>query len=259
MKFKPDFSFAVEMDQADPLAHFRERFNLIQRENRNPEIYLCGNSLGLQPKTADDFVREELEDWKLLGVKGHFSGDRPWMPYHEFLTEKTAGLVGGLPTEVVNMNSLTVNLHLMMVSFYRPTKARHRILLEKPAFPSDRYAVESQASYHGYDDTALLEIGPRDGEQVIREEDLYTLIEEQGETIALILLPGVQYYSGQYFDLQKITELGQRKGCVVGFDLAHAAGNLPMKLHDWNVDFACWCSYKYLNSGPGAVAGWGRT
>lgn len=256
MNHRPDIAYAAAQDRADELAGFRERFHIPKRENLDDEIYLCGNSLGLQPKSARESVEQELAEWELLGVRGHFAARRPWMPYHEFLTEKTAELVGAKPSEVVNMNSLTANLHFMMVSFYRPSRERFRILIEKPAFPSDRYAVESQLRFHGFDPAdALLEIGPRDGEAVIRDEDLYALIEKEGSSIALILLPGVQYYSGQVFDMAEITRLGQREGCVVGFDLAHATGNLVMHLHAWNVDFAAWCNYKYMNSGPGAVAG----
>lgn len=256
MTHRLDTMYAAEQDRADELAGFRERFLIPKRDNLNEEIYLCGNSLGLQPTTAREFIDQELREWELLGVRGHFAARRPWMPYHEFLTEKTAELVGALPSEVVNMNTLTTNLHLMMVSFYRPTAKRYKLLIEKGAFPSDRYATESQVRFHGYDpDDALLEIGPREGETVIRDEDLYALIESQGDEIALIMLPGVQYYSGQVFDMQEITRLGHRKGCEVGFDLAHATGNIVMQLHDWNVDFAVWCNYKYMNAGPGAVAG----
>lgn len=256
MTFRNDITFAAEQDRADELAHFRERFHIPKRDNLDPEIYLCGNSLGLQPKSTREFVEQELAEWELLGVHGHFAARRPWMPYHEFLTEKTAELVGAKPSEVVNMNTLTANLHFMMVSFYRPTPERYKLLIEKPAFPSDRYAAESQVRFHGFDPKdALLEIGPREGEAVIRDEDLYALIEKHGNEIALILLPGVQYYSGQVFDVAEITRLGHRKGCVVGFDMAHATGNIVQRLHDWNVDFAAWCNYKYMNSGPGAVAG----
>ncbi|MCG8436070.1 MAG: kynureninase [Gammaproteobacteria bacterium] len=256
MKFKAELAFAVNMDKNDPLAGFHDKFHIPLRENLSEEIYLCGNSLGLQPKIAAEFIQQELEDWKLLAVKGHFAARNPWMPYHEILTERTARLVGALPSEVVNMNTLTVNLHLLMVTFYRPDKERYKILIEKPAFPSDHYAVESQILYHGFDpQDALLEIAPREGEHYIRSEDLEALIEKEGKHIALILLPGVQYYSGQVFDMARITELGHKQGCVVGFDLAHATGNILLKLHDWNVDFAAWCNYKYMNSGPGAVAG----
>ena len=248
-------STARELDAADELAGFRDRFHLPKLDDE-PVVYLCGNSLGLQPKSTAAYVQQELDDWKRLGVEGHLHAVRPWLPYHENLTRLTGELVGALPVEIVSMNTLTVNLHLFMVSFYRPTNERYRILIEKPAFPSDRYAVVSQIRFHGYDpDAALLEIGPREGESAIRDEDILELIEREGASIALILFAGVQYYGGQLFDMPEITRLGHEKGCQVGFDLAHAAGNIPLQLHDWNVDFACWCSYKYLNAGPGAVAG----
>jgi kynureninase len=256
MTFSKHIDDAAELDRQDPLAGYREQFHIPVRDGIGEEIYLCGNSLGLQPKSTRDFINEELAEWEQLAVRGHFAAKRPWMPYHEFLTEKTSRLVGAKPDEVVNMNSLTVNLHLMMVSFYRPTKKRYKLLIESPAFPSDRYATESQVRFHGFDPAdALLEIAPRPGKNTIRQEDLEELIEREGEQIALIMLPGVQYYSGQVFDMQRITQLGHAKGCVVGFDLAHATGNLVMHLHDWDVDFAVWCNYKYMNSGPGAVAG----
>lgn len=256
MMFKANAAWAAEQDRLDELAGFHDRFFMPKRADGRDEIYLCGNSLGLQPKSVRDYLEQELREWERLAVRGHFDAQRPWMPYHEFLTEHTAEIVGALPSEVVNMNTLTVNLHLMMVSFYRPTRERYKLLIEKPAFPSDRYAAESQLRFHGLDPAkALLEIGPREGETDIRDEDLYALIEKEGDAIALILLPGVQYYSGQVFDMAEITRLGHRKGCVVGFDLAHATGNLVMQLHDWDVDFAVWCNYKYMNSGPGAVAG----
>jgi len=256
MMFKANAAWAAEQDRLDELAGFRDRFFMPKRADGRDEIYLCGNSLGLQPKSVRDYLEQELREWEKLAVRGHFDAQRPWMPYHEFLTEHTAEIVGALPSEVVNMNTLTVNLHLMMVSFYRPTPERYKLLIEKPAFPSDRYTAESQLRFHGLDPAkALLEIGPREGETDIRDEDLYALIEKEGDAIALILLPGVQYYSGQVFYMAEITRLGHRKGCVVGFDLAHATGNLVMQLHDWDVDFAVWCNYKYMNSGPGAVAG----
>ena len=256
MKFENRMDFATRMDREDPLAGFRDQFHIPVRDSLGEEIYFCGNSLGLQPKRTREFVNEELAEWESLAVRGHFSAQRPWMPYHEFLTDKTARLVGAKPEEVVNMNSLTVNLHLMLVSFYRPTKSRYKLVIESPAFPSDRYATESQVRFHGFDpEDALVEIAPRPGEATIRQEDIEDLIAREGESIALIMLPGVQYYSGQVFDMKKITELGHERGCVVGFDLAHATGNLVMQLHDWDVDFAVWCNYKYMNSGPGAVAG----
>jgi kynureninase len=256
MTFENTLAYAQQMDRDDPIANIRNEFSIPKHSDGSDEIYLCGNSLGLQPKLAAEYVRRELSQWAELGVKGHFSGDFPWMPYHEFLSEGFADLVGAESNEVVSMNTLTANLHFMMVSFYKPTATRHKILIEDHAFPSDHYAVESQIKFHGFDpDESMLLIKPREGEEHIRKDDLMDLIEREGESIALIMLPGVQYYTGQVFDMKNITKLGHDKGCNVGFDLAHAAGNIPMQLHDWNVDFACWCTYKYLNSGPGSVAG----
>lgn len=254
--FQAGEKFAAAMDAGDPLAHFRERFYLPKTKDGRDCIYLCGHSLGLQPKTARAYLDQELHDWAQLGVEGHFHGKDPWMPYHRLLTRQTAALVGGQPEEVVVMNSLTVNLHLMMTSFYRPTGRRHKIVIERGAFPSDQYAVNSQIRFHGFDpESSLLELAPRDGENCMRDEDIESLIEREGDSIALILLGGVNYATGQAFDMAAITKAGQRKGCVVGFDLAHAAGNIPLRLHDWGADFAVWCSYKYLNGGPGCVAG----
>jgi kynureninase len=248
-------ALAERLDRDDPLGGFRERFHIPKRENGEDEIYFCGNSLGLQPKSARRYVEEVLDAWARMGARGHFEGDHPWLPYHEFATEKLARLIGALPSEVAAMNSLTANLHLLMVSFYRPTPERHKILIEAHAFPSDRYAVESQIRFHGFDpDESLIE-GTRQGEPIIRMDDLLELIDREGESIALILWPGVQFYTGQAFVLEKIVEAGHRKGCAVGFDLAHAAGNLVLNLHDSKADFAVWCSYKYLNAGPGSVAG----
>lgn len=253
--FRSDAAQAAALDRDDPLATFRARFHLPQHTGRD-EIYLCGNSLGLQPRSTERHMREELEDWQRLGVKGHFDGRRPWMPYHEFFAEGTARVVGAKPAEVVNMNSLTVNLHLMMTSFYRPTPKRHKIVIERGAFPSDRYAVESQIRLHGLDpDTSLIELTPGEGRSHIEESEIEALLAADGSAIALLMLPGVQYYSGQVFDMARITQAGHAAGCMVGFDLAHAVGNLPLKLHDWDMDFAVWCNYKYMNAGPGAVAG----
>lgn len=255
MKYRPDAAFAAEMDTQDPLAKFRAQFHIPQHEGRDC-IYFCGNSLGLQPKAVEAAMAQELADWKNLGVEGHFHGKHPWMPYHEFVAENAAYVVGAKPSEVVMMNGLTANLHLMMVSFYRPTKTRYKILIEYTPFPSDIYAVQSQAKFHGFDPAdAIIEMKPRDGEHTLRQEDIEEVIAREGQSIALILIGGVHYYTGQFFDIARITEAGHKQGCMVGFDLAHAAGNVLLKLHDWNVDFACWCSYKYLNSGPGAVAG----
>lgn len=248
--------YAKNMDANDPLRPYRNKFHLPIRKNGEPYIYLCGNSLGLQPKSTRQYLEQELLDWEKLGVEGHIHAERPWMPYHEFLTEAMAKVVGAKPIEVVVMNTLSVNLHFMMVSFYQPKNKRTKILIESDAFPSDRYAVESQLKYHGYNPAEhLLELKPRNGEEYIRHEDVENMIEKEGKNIALIMLGGVNYYTGQLFDLKKIAELGQAKGCMVGFDLAHAAGNTHLKLHESNIDFAVWCTYKYLNSGPGSVGG----
>jgi kynureninase len=233
----------------------REKFHIPSHDGREA-AYLCGHSLGLQPRSAHDFIQAELEDWAKLGVEGHFRARSPWMPYHRLLTDQVARLVGAKPSEVVVMNSLTVNLHLMMVSFYRPTSKRHRIVVERGAFPSDQYAVKSQIKYHGFDPArSLRELAPRDGEDILREEDVCEHIRCHGEEIALVLLGGVNYSTGQAFDMERITRCGHEHGCTVAFDLAHAAGNIELKLHDWGVDWAAWCSYKYLNAGPGAIAG----
>ena len=258
-EFQPEFQagedFAIAMDERDPLNGYRDRF-LLPKTTGGECVYLCGHSLGLQPKTAAAYIQQELKDWAELGVEGHFHAKNPWMPYHRLLTEQTAELVGAKPFEVVVMNSLTVNLHLMMVSFYRPTKERHKIVVECGAFPSDQYAVKSQIRFHGFDPaTSLIELAPRSSESCLRDEDIESLIERQRDDIALIMLGGVNYATGQAFDVARITRLGQARGCVVGFDLAHAAGNLLLKLHEWGPDFAVWCSYKYLNGGPGCVAG----
>jgi len=253
--FLPGEDFAIAQDERDRLKEFRGRF-LFPKTEAGDCVYLSGHSLGLQPKTASAYVEEELKEWARLGVEGHFQAKNPWMPYHRLLAEQTAELVGAEPHEVVVMNSLTVNLHLMMVSFYRPTRERHKIVVERGAFPSDQYAVKSQIRFHGLDSaTSLIELTPRADEACLRDEDIEELIEREGDTIALILLGGVNYQTGQAFDIEGITRLGRARGCVVGLDLAHAAGNLPLKLHEWGPDFAAWCSYKYLNGGPGCVAG----
>ncbi|MCU1290529.1 MAG: kynU [Acidobacteria bacterium] len=249
-------AFAAEMDAGDRLRNFRDKFHVPKQPNGEEVLYFTGNSLGLQPKTTGDYIEQELKDWATLGVEGHFRAKRAWMPYHEIVTEQLAAIVGAKPIEVVAMNSLTVNLHLLMVSFYRPTAARHKIVIEAGAFPSDQYAVQSQIKFHGFDaEDSLIELSPREGETVLRTEDIERTIAENADSIALILLGGVNYYTGQKFDFQKITAAGQKAGAIVGFDLAHAAGNVELKLHEWNADFAAWCSYKYLNSGPGAIAG----
>jgi kynureninase len=247
--------FAQSLDASDPLRGFRERFNFPQHEGK-PVAYFTGNSLGLQPKDAVEIVNQELQDWATFGVEGHFEAKRKWVSYHEQLAEPAARLVGAKPEEVVHMNSLTVNLHLLMVSFYRPVGKRRKILIEKGAFPSDQYAVSSQIQFHGHDPKeCLVEAAPRAGETNLRDEDLLQLIHDLGEELALILIGGVNYYTGQVFDFEAITNAGHAVGAVVGFDLAHAAGNVPLKLHDWDVDFAAWCTYKYLNAGPGAIGG----
>ena len=254
LEFRADEDFAIAMDESDPLKEFRERF-FFPKHSAGDCIYLCGHSLGLQPKTASAYIQQELKDWAELGVEGHFRARNPWMPYHRLLTEQTAELVGAKPIEVVAMNSLTVNLHLMMVSFYRPTRSRHKIVIERGAFPSDQYAVQSQIRFHGFDPaTSLIELTPLPGESCLREEEIESLIEREAD-IALIMLGGVNYATGQAFDMARITRAGHKQGCIVGFDLAHAAGNVPLKLHQWGPDFAVWCSYKYLNGGPGCVAG----
>ena len=256
VEYKVDEAYAKEMDAIDPMADFRAKFYIPKEKDGVDSIYLCGNSLGLQPKTVRSYIEQELKDWETLGVKGHVQAKNPWVLYHKFLTEKMAALVGGKSNEVVTMNGLTVNLHLMMVSFYRPTTDRHKILIVNEAFPSDQYAVKSQIRFHGYyPDEALLYLSPREGEHIIHLEDVEQYLETKGSEIALILLEGVHYYTGQAFNIAKITEMGHKRGCIVGWDLAHAAGNLVMHLHDWDVDFAVWCNYKYLNGGPGCIGG----
>ena len=255
-EYQPGGDFAFAMDERDPLREFRRRFFFPNAASGKECVYLCGHSLGLQPKAAATYIDQELKDWAQLGVEGHFRAKHPWMPYHRLLTEQTAELVGAMPLEVVVMNSLTVNLHLMMISFYRPTRERYKIVIERGAFPSDQYAVKSQLHLHGLEPkSALIELTPRAGEDCMRDDDIEELIDRSGDEIALIMLGGVNYATGQAFDMARITRSGHARGCVVGFDLAHAAGNLQLKLHDWGPDFAVWCSYKYLNGGPGCIAG----
>jgi kynureninase len=252
-----DREHAHALDAADPLAAWRDRF-ILPRETAGGQelVYLCGHSLGAQPVLAVEYVEEVMRDWRSLAVEGHFSGRRPWMTYHERLAPTLAALVGAEPAEVIAMNTLTANLHLMLVSFYRPSGARRAILLERAAFPSDRHAVESQVRFHGLDPARdLIEASPRAGEDLLRTEDILDRIERDGERIATILLPGVQYLTGQALDIEAITAAGRRAGCTVGWDLAHAIGNVPVRLHDTGADFAVWCNYKYLNGGPGAVGG----
>ena len=244
------------MDGRDPLRDFRDRFHMPLGAHGEDVIYFTGNSLGLMPKTARGYVEQELTDWETLGVEAHVKAKTPWLPYHEFLTAQMAAIIGAKPIETIVMNALTVNLHLLLVSFYRPTAKRYKIVIEKGAFPSDQYAVESQIRFYIYDPTAaLIQLTPRNGESSLRTEDIIETIEREGDSVALVLLGGVNYYTGQAFDMQTITEAGHKAGAVVGFDLAHAVGNIELKMHDWDVDFAAWCSYKYLNGGPGAVGG----
>jgi kynureninase len=248
--------YAKQQDQQDPLAHYRTQFHIPKDSNGNDWLYFTGNSLGLQPKITQQYIKQELEDWANFGVEGHFEAKNPWMPYHEFLTESMAKIVGAKPIEVVISNTLTTNLHLLMVSFYQPTKAKYKIVIESDAFPSDRYAVQTQLEFHGFDaKEGLIEWKPRKSEELLHLEDLETILDEQGDEITLLLIGGVNYYTGQYFDIKKIAELGHAKNCMVGIDLAHGAGNIQPKLHDSGVDFAAWCTYKYLNSGPGSLAG----
>lgn len=253
--FEANLEYAQNLDQVDVLYSFRERFHFPQHEGRDV-YYFCGNSLGLQPKSVGYLMDMELQDWARHGVEGHFRARNPWFSYHKMFSQRLSMVVGAFPHEVVAMNTLTVNLHLLMLSFYRPTEKRFKILMEAGAFPSDQYAVETQVRMHGYDPAdAIIEIAPREGSYVIEEEDILSAISESNGALALVMIGGVNYYSGQLFDIKKITDAAHRVGAYAGFDLAHAAGNVPLQLHDWNVDFACWCSYKYLNSGPGGVGG----
>src|SRR5262245_33006430 len=254
--FRPDEASARALDVSDPLSVFRERFHLPKRPDGRPQAYFCGHSLGLQPKAARALVERELDAWATLGVEGHFKDDAPWYSYHENLADAGARLVGARPGEVVFMNGLTVNLHLLLATFYRPTPERFGILLDAPTFPSDLYALQTHARHRGLGPArALRAVGPRPGEHALRTEDAEEVIDQYGSQIAVVLLAGVNFLTGQGLDVPRLTEAAHRRGCVVGLDLAHAAGNVPLALHDWGVDFAVWCSYKYLNGGPGAVAG----
>ncbi|MBD8872969.1 kynureninase [Rhodanobacter sp. DHB23] len=253
--YQASAEWAQAADAADPLRAFRDEFLIPPHDGRD-SAYFCGNSLGLQPRAVRAALAAELDDWAQLAVEGHFKGRLPWMDYHEFVRDHLAEVVGALPSEVVAMNTLGVNLHLMMVSFYRPTAERPAILMEAGAFPTDRYALESQVRFHGFDPaTALIELEADEPNGTLSMAAIERALAEYGPRIALVMLPGVQYRTGQAFDLKAITELGHRHGCVVGFDLAHAVGNLPIRLHDSGADFAIWCSYKYMNAGPGAVGG----
>jgi len=254
-EFKNTAEFAASMDKNDPLISFADEFYFPIMDGKKV-IYLTGNSLGLQPKSTQDYVLSELEDWATFGVEGHFHGRNPWYSYQEILTDQLATLLGALPVEVVAMNSLTTNLHLLMVSFYRPTASRNKIICEYDAFPSDLYAVQSQAAYHGFDpDKTVVMLKAREGEYLLRTEDIISAIEKEGASLATVMLGAVNYYTGQFLDLKRIADAAHKVGATVGFNLAHATGNVMLKLHDWDVDYACFCSYKYLNAGPGGVSG----
>lgn len=249
-----DIAYAALEDDLDFLASFRSRF-FFPQHNEEDTIYFCGNSLGLQPRSASYLFQKELDDWAKWGVEGHFNAVNPWFNYHKYFSKPLANIVGALPEEVVAMNTLTVNLHLLLLSFYKPNKAgKYKIMMEAGAFPSDQYAIETQVRMHGLDpNDAIIELAPRAGEHTLRNEDILKAIADNGESLACILMGGVNYYTGQLYPLEAITKAGHSVGAIVGFDLAHAVGNVPLSLHDWGVDFACWCSYKYLNAGPGGV------
>ena len=255
MQYENTLEFAIQQDKEDQLASYRKQFHIPQDKEGKSWLYFTGNSLGLQPKKAQEYVNLEMKDWAEKGVEGHFHGENPWVSYPESLSEMMAKVVGAKPIEVIIMDTLTANLHFLMVSFYRPTPKRHKILIESDAFPSDRYAVKSQLKFHGYSEDDLVLWSPPKGEDLLRMDDLEAILEEQGEEIALVLIGGVNYYTGQRFDFKKIAALGHAKGCVVGIDLAHGAGNIQPNLHESGVDFAAWCTYKYLNSGPGSLSG----
>jgi kynureninase len=255
MNFKNTRDFAKELDKADPLKNFRQQF-IIPEHKGKQQIYFLGNSLGLQPKSANEYMQHIMQDWASFGVESFFQGKDPWLNYHDHLVQPLAEIVGALPHEVVVMNQLTVNLHLMLVSFYQPTSQRYKIICEAKAFPSDQYMFETHVKHHGYDpSSAIVELSPGNGEYTLRMEDILAAIEEHGEETALVLFGGINYYTGQLFDMESITKAAKSVGAKAGFDLAHAAGNVELQLHNWNADFACWCSYKYLNSGPGAIGG----
>lgn len=255
MTFENSLAFAQQLDAQDQLSHYQNEFSFPQVNGKNV-IYFTGNSLGLQPKRAKTYVDEVMNDWANLAVEGHFYAEKPWWDYHERFANPLSKLVGALPSEVTVMNTLTVNLHLLMVSFYRPTATRYKIICEEKAFPSDQYLFQSQVNFHGYaTEDAIVEVKRREGEHNIRLEDVLAKIDEVGDELALVLIGGVNYYTGQVFDMKAITEAGHRVGAYVGWDLAHAAGNIELHLHDWQVDFAAWCSYKYMNSGPGNASG----
>jgi kynureninase len=256
MTYQNSLDFAKQLDREDSLSYLRHEFHIPRDKHGKEWLYFTGNSLGLQPKITSKYIRQELDDWANFGVEGHFEAKNPWLSYHELLTDNMSKIVGAKPIEVVVMNTLTTNLHLLMVSFYQPTKTKYKIIIESDAFPSDRYAVQSQLSFHGFDpDEALIEWSPKEGKELLELEDLKSILDSQGDEVALLLIGGVNYYTGQYLDIKKITELGHAKDCIVGIDLAHGAGNIQPNLHDSGVDFAAWCTYKYLNSGPGSLSG----
>ena len=254
MIYQNTLAFAESVDAQDELSHFRDEF-LIPQHNGEDSIYLCGNSLGLQPKSTEKYLGVQLSIWKDLAVEGWFQGDDPWLQFHHQLKQPLSNLTGATSDEVTVMNSLTVNLHLLLVSFYQPINKRFKILMEGGAFPSDQYAIESQVNFHGFEpDQAIIEVFPREGEYTLRTEDIISAIEQNADELALVLFAGVNYYTGQVFDMEAITKAGHKAGAYVGFDLAHAVGNVPLQLHNWGADFACWCSYKYMNSGPGGIS-----
>ena len=256
MTYQNSLDYAKQLDQEDPISYLRNQFHIPRDKHGKEWLYFTGNSLGLQPKITSKYIEQELDDWANFGVEGHFEAKNPWLSYHELLTDTMAKVVGAKPIEVVVMNTLTTNLHLLMVSFYQPSKTKYKIIIESDAFPSDRYAVQSQLSFHGFDpEEALIEWKPKEGKQLLELEDLKSILDSQGDEVALLLIGGVNYYTGQYLDIKKIAELGHAKKCMVGIDLAHGAGNIQPNLHDSSIDFAAWCTYKYLNSGPGSLSG----
>ena len=256
MTYQNSLDYAKQLDQEDPISYLRNQFHIPRDKNGKEWLYFTGNSLGLQPKITSKYIEQELDDWANFGVEGHFEAKNPWLSYHELLTDTMAKVVGAKPVEVVVMNTLTTNLHLLMVSFYQPSKTKYKIIIESDAFPSDRYAVQSQLSFHGFDpEEALIEWKPKEGKELLELEDLKSILDSQGDEVALLLIGGVNYYTGQYLDIKKIAELGHAKKCMVGIDLAHGAGNIQPNLHDSSIDFAAWCTYKYLNSGPGSLSG----
>ena len=256
MTYQNSLDYAKQLDQEDPISYLRNEFHIPRDKEGKEWLYFTGNSLGLQPKITSKYIEQELDDWANFGVKGHFEAKNPWLSYHELLTDTMAKVVGAKPVEVVVMNTLTTNLHLLMVSFYQPSKTKYKIIIESDAFPSDRYAVQSQLSFHGFDpEEALIEWKPKEGKELLELEDLKSILDSQGDEVALLLIGGVNYYTGQYLDIKKIAELGHAKKCMVGIDLAHGAGNIQPNLHNSSIDFAAWCTYKYLNSGPGSLSG----